>query len=105
MKSEADNALDVLLHAVDLEVIKQRTHVPSQTTRTREDFRQKLAQRDGENCVWTGLSGIGMGKFVYGPAYRVLECTSFLIAGAMRHVFLTFSCYMLTVCAVASAHH
>jgi hypothetical protein len=61
MKSEADNTLDVLLHAVDIEVIKQRTHVPSETAGTREDLRRKLAERDGEDCVWTGLSpGVGM---------------------------------------------
>lgn len=46
---------DVLAHAVDLEVVKQRTHVPSETTRTHEDFRTKLLERDS-CCVWTGFS-------------------------------------------------
>ena len=49
-----------LAHAVDLEVIKQRSQVPSETTRTREDFRTKLLARDGPLCVWTGLTGTGM---------------------------------------------
>ena len=50
---------DVLEHAVDLEVIRQRTQVPSQTTGTRESFRKKVLERDGR-CVWTGLPGVGM---------------------------------------------
>jgi hypothetical protein len=40
-----------LVHAVDLEVIKVRTNVPSQT---RNDFRTNLVERD-VRCVWTGL--------------------------------------------------
>ncbi|KAI9567886.1 hypothetical protein HD554DRAFT_2314559 [Boletus coccyginus] len=52
---------DVLLHAVDLEVIKLRSQVPSQTSRTRGSFREDLAKRDGERCVWTGFHrGAGM---------------------------------------------
>ena len=50
---------NVLAHAVDLEVIKQRSQVPSETTRTRDDFRTRVLERDGY-CVWTGLEGIGM---------------------------------------------
>jgi hypothetical protein len=50
---------DVLACAVDLEVIKQRSHANSGTTGTREDFRTKLLDRDGR-CVWTGLKGIGV---------------------------------------------
>jgi hypothetical protein len=50
---------NVLAHAVDVEVIKQRSQVPSETTRTREDFRTRLSERD-RCCVWTGLEGIGM---------------------------------------------
>jgi len=42
------------MQAVDLEVIRMRTHVPSETTRTREDFRTKLLDRDAF-CVWTGV--------------------------------------------------
>jgi hypothetical protein len=50
---------NVLAHAVDLEVIKQRSCVPSETTGTREDFRARLLQRDG-CCVWTSVEGLGM---------------------------------------------
>jgi hypothetical protein len=61
MKSVADNTIDVFRHAVDLEVIKQRTHEPSETTGARDDFRNRLAERDGYDCVWSGLgSGVGM---------------------------------------------
>ena len=42
-----------LTHAVDLEVIKMKTQVPSETTGTREDFRTRLLARD-HCCVWTG---------------------------------------------------
>ena len=50
-----------LTHAIDLEVIKERTHVASETTRTREDFGQRLLQRD-PRCVWTGISSrLGVG--------------------------------------------
>jgi hypothetical protein len=59
--SEADDTSDVLSHAVDLEVIKLRSQEPSESVRTRENFRQELATRDGEQCVWTGLPpGVGM---------------------------------------------
>jgi len=44
-----------LTTAVDLEVIKERTQVPSETTRTREDFRAELLKRD-VRCVFTGVS-------------------------------------------------
>jgi hypothetical protein len=50
---------NVLVHAVDLEVIKQRSQVPSETTRTREDFCTRILERDG-CCVWTGLDGMEM---------------------------------------------
>ena len=57
---------NVLAHAVDLEVIKQRSGVPSETTRTREDFRTRVLERDGR-CVWTGLpGGVGMHIIPYG---------------------------------------
>ncbi|KAI0278646.1 hypothetical protein BGY98DRAFT_916858 [Russula aff. rugulosa BPL654] len=49
---------NVLAHAVDLEVIKQRSQVPSETMGTLEDFSANLLERDG-SCVWTGLDGIG----------------------------------------------
>jgi hypothetical protein len=43
-----------LARAVDLEVIKTRTNVPSESDRTHESFRTKLLQRD-VRCAWTGL--------------------------------------------------
>ena len=49
-----------LKRVVDLEVIKTRTNVPSETSRTREDFRALLLERDGY-CVWSGYTyGAGM---------------------------------------------
>jgi hypothetical protein len=53
---------NVLAHAIDLEVIKQRSQVSSETAGTRKDFRDfgaKVLERDGR-CVWTGLRGVGM---------------------------------------------
>ncbi len=45
-------------YAVDLEAIKLRSQVPSET---RECFSRELATRDGERCVWTSLPpGAGM---------------------------------------------
>ena len=44
-----------LTTAVDLEVIKERTRVPSETTQTREDFRKELLKRD-VRCAFTGVS-------------------------------------------------
>ncbi|KAF9506089.1 hypothetical protein BS47DRAFT_1399804 [Hydnum rufescens UP504] len=40
---------------VDLEVIKQRSSVPSETTNTRDAFRDSLLERD-ECCVFRGVS-------------------------------------------------
>ena len=48
-----------LATAVDLEVIKQRTNVPSETTGSHHDFRDRLLKRD-ISCVWTGV-GFGYG--------------------------------------------
>lgn len=45
---------NTLAHAVDLEVIKTRTHTASETTATRNDFRERLSQRD-RRCIWTGV--------------------------------------------------
>jgi len=44
-----------LTTTVDLEVIKERTRVPSATTETRKDFRKKLLKRD-VRCAFTGVS-------------------------------------------------
>ena len=50
----------VLARAVDLEVIKTRTHDPSETTVSCDKVRKELLKRDGR-CVWTGLPhGSGM---------------------------------------------
>jgi len=58
--SEADDTSDVLSHAVDLEVIKLRSQVQTETG-TRNRFRQELVTRDGAQCVWTGLPpGVGI---------------------------------------------
>ena len=51
-----------LSHAVDLEVIKIGTDVPSETTQTRDRFRTKLLERD-TCCVWSGSDpdgGVGL---------------------------------------------
>lgn len=61
---------NVLAHAVDLEVIKERSQVPSETTHTREDFRDCLSERDG-CCVWTGLKGVGMHIIPYARGEEV----------------------------------
>jgi hypothetical protein len=42
-----------LVHAIDLEVIKARTNMPSESTQTHEEFRANLLERD-VCCVWTG---------------------------------------------------
>jgi hypothetical protein len=56
---------NVLAHAVDLEVIKQRSQLSSETTGSHEDFRTRLLERDG-CCVWTSMEGIGMYIIPYG---------------------------------------
>ena len=45
-------SIEDTMFPVDIEVIKSRTHVPSETTRTREDFCNRLLQRD-VRCVFT----------------------------------------------------
>ncbi|KAK2462242.1 hypothetical protein APHAL10511_005738 [Amanita phalloides] len=49
-----------VLYLVDLDVIKMRASVPSETTRTRKDFRAKLLERD-VICPYTG-SGADYGS-------------------------------------------
>jgi hypothetical protein len=46
---------NVLAHAVDIEVIKQRSQVSSETTETPEEFSAKLLERDG-CCVYHPIS-------------------------------------------------
>ncbi|KAF8713536.1 hypothetical protein AX14_012944 [Amanita brunnescens Koide BX004] len=59
---------------VDLQVIKLRTNVPSETTQTRDDFRHRLLRRDAR-CVWTGIEpdygGVGLHIIPYkqGPEW------------------------------------
>ena len=56
-----------LARAVDLEVIKTRTDVPSESDRTLESFRTKLLQRD-VRCVRTGIPaefGVGLHVIPY----------------------------------------
>jgi hypothetical protein len=43
-----------LTRVVDLEVIKIRTDVPSESTQTRDEFNTNLLERD-IYCVWTGV--------------------------------------------------
>ncbi|KAF8495603.1 hypothetical protein BU17DRAFT_78499 [Hysterangium stoloniferum] len=50
--------------AVDLEVIKMRTNVPSETTQSRNQFRNNLLERD-VFCVWTGAApDVGAGLHI-----------------------------------------
>ncbi|KAF8523457.1 hypothetical protein BU17DRAFT_63749 [Hysterangium stoloniferum] len=50
--------------AVDLEVIKMRTSMPSEPTQSRNEFRNNLLERDGF-CVWTGgAPDIGAGLHI-----------------------------------------
>ena len=67
-----------LTRTVDLEVIKERTRVPSETTQTREDFRTELLKRD-IRCVFTGVSaeegdGIHIIPYKWGTEVRDLFC-------------------------------
>lgn len=46
-----------LSHAVDPEVIKLRTNTPSESTGTRNNFRNSILDRDAR-CVWTGTGPV-----------------------------------------------
>ena len=46
-------SIEDLTHAVDPEVIKKKSSVPSGTTLARENFCAKVLERD-TCCVWTG---------------------------------------------------
>ena len=62
-----------LSKAVDLEVIKDRSNVPSETTDTRNDFRNELLKRD-VSCVFTGIAkkyGSGMHIIPYARGSEV----------------------------------
>jgi hypothetical protein len=56
-----------LTTAVDLEVIKERTRVPSETTETREVFRTKLLKRD----VCRAFTGVSAEE---GDAIHIIPC-------------------------------
>jgi hypothetical protein len=81
---------NVLAHAVDLEVIKQRSQVLSETTEIFEDFTAKLLECDGR-CVWTGVRGIGMHIIPYergdevGLHYSCPVCAKSSIVAPMYH--------------------
>ena len=79
MRSNMSN--EDLIHALDLEVIRDRTHVASETTSTREGFREKLLERD-RNCVWTGLGSSfcsGMHIISHRSAFYHLVLVNYLI--------------------------
>lgn len=76
---------NVLAHAVDLEVIKQRSQVPSESTRTREDFCTKVLKRDG-CCVWTGGDGVGMHIIPYARGDEVCSHYSYPAIGELISV-------------------
>ena len=62
-----------LVHADDLEVIKDRTNVPSESTQTRDDFCTNLVERD-VCCVWTGAGlafEAGLHTIPYKPGSEV----------------------------------
>jgi hypothetical protein len=66
-----------LVRAVDLEVIKQRTKVLSETERTRDDFRARLLERD-VCCVWTGVGpGYGAGMHTIPFKWGSDVCSTF----------------------------
>jgi hypothetical protein len=81
---------------VDLQVIKLRTNVPSETTQTRDNFRDRLLKRD-VRCVWTGFEsqfgGVGLHIIPYkrGPEVRFIifywECVS---SSPFRQLFQWF---------------
>ena len=56
-----------LARAVDLEVIKIRTNVPSESTQTRDEFSTNLLERD-VCCVWTGVEPD------YGAGLHIIPC-------------------------------
>ena len=67
-----------LATAVDLEVIKQRTNVPSETTGSHDDFRDRLLKRD-ISCVWTGVGfGYGTGMHIIPFKQGSEVCLTFL---------------------------
>ncbi|KAF8343708.1 hypothetical protein F5887DRAFT_1134767 [Amanita rubescens] len=72
-----DDVLDPA-RVIDLEVIKARTNVPSETTATRDDFRTRLLERD-VCCVWSGTNygaAIHIIPFKQGPDWLRLIITN-----------------------------
>ena len=81
---------------VDLEVIKLRTNVPSETTQTRDDFRRRLLRRDAR-YVWTGTEpdygGVGLYIIPYkrGPGVRsIIFCWEHVSSSFLRLLFQWF---------------
>ena len=78
---------NVLAHAIDLEVIRQRSQVSSGSTTGTcqcEDFHTRILQRDGY-CVWTGLDWAGMHIII--PFRRGDEACSHYSCSSMRAKF------------------
>lgn len=67
---------DVLVHALDLDVIQKRTNTSSATSGALEDFYANLLKRDG-CCVWTGLDGDGRHIIPYERGEEVCSTLSF----------------------------
>ena len=69
---DEQSVYEVFIHAVDQEVIRDRSQVAS-TTSTQEDFCEKLQERD-PFCVWSGVSPghcIGMHIIPHGRGSEV----------------------------------
>ena len=76
---------NILAHAVDLEIIKQQSQFPSETTQTREDFCSKTLERDG-CCVWTGMDGMGMHIIPYGQGNEACLHTLALVCKLIQYI-------------------
>lgn len=86
---------------VDLQVIKTRTSVPSETTQTRDDFRDRLLKRDAR-CVWTGIEpefggvGIHIIPYKWGSEVRsIIFCWEYISSSPFLRLLIS----------VASADH
>lgn len=70
---------------VDLEVIKTRANVPSETSRAREDFRTLLLERDG-SCVWSG--------YTYGVGMHIIP---FKLGSEVRSIIIRLECLIISI--------
>ncbi|KZP28691.1 hypothetical protein FIBSPDRAFT_947518 [Athelia psychrophila] len=78
---------NILAHAVDLEVIMQQSQIPSATTGTRGDFRDRVLKRDG-CCVWTSRPG-GTAMHIIPYARGDEACSDYSCPG-IRAKFIIF---------------